>query len=102
MLVLTRKKHERIVVPLTATVLRDLMKLIPPGGEDDGKTALASITIVVTEIRGDKTRLGVSAPETIPVHRQEIYEQIMSGNGHAKGVPVPKTIDLDPSTVGGV
>ncbi len=51
MLVLSRKKNERIVI-----------------GDD--------ITIVVVEIRGDKVRLGFDAPEEVPVHRQEVYDAI--------------------------
>ena len=35
-----------------------------------------NIIITVVDIRGDKVRLGIQAPETIPVHRQEVYEAI--------------------------
>ena len=48
MLVLSRKRNEQIVI-----------------GED--------IVITVIEIRGDKVRLGIDAPNTIPVHRHEVY-----------------------------
>lgn len=34
------------------------------------------IAITVVEIRGDKVRLGISAPKSVPVHRQEIFEKI--------------------------
>ncbi len=51
MLVLSRKRGESIVI----------------GG---------SITVTVVEFRGDKVRLGISAPEEVPVHRQEVYEAI--------------------------
>lgn len=34
------------------------------------------VTITVLDIRGDKVRLGIEAPEDIPVHRQEVYEAI--------------------------
>lgn len=34
------------------------------------------IRIVVIEIRGDKIRLGIEAPEDVTVHRQEVYEAI--------------------------
>lgn len=65
MLVLSRKKNEAIVI------------------NDD-------IVITVVEIRGDKVRLGIVAPKDVPVHREEIYEQIHGGkpalppeaNGH--------------------
>lgn len=35
------------------------------------------IEITVVDIRGDKVRLGVTAPNEIPVHRKEVYEAIM-------------------------
>ncbi len=34
------------------------------------------IIVTVIDIRGDKVRLGINAPVNIPVHRQEVYEQI--------------------------
>lgn len=51
MLVLSRKKDERIII--------------------DNK-----IEIVVVEIRGDKVRLGIEAPKEVPVHRKEVHEAI--------------------------
>jgi carbon storage regulator len=51
MLVLTRMLDEAIVV-----------------GDD--------VLISVVEIRPDRVRLGIAAPANVPVHRQEIYEQM--------------------------
>jgi len=51
MLVLSRRKNESITV-----------------GED--------VEIVITDVRGDNVRLGISAPKHVPVHRREIYEAI--------------------------
>lgn len=56
MLVLSRKKNERIVI-----------------GD--------KITIMVIEIRGDKVRLGIDAPSNVSVHRQEVYEAIRREQG---------------------
>lgn len=52
MLVLSRKKNERIII------------------NND-------IEILVVEIRGDKVRLGIEAPKEVPVHRREVYEAIL-------------------------
>ena len=37
------------------------------------------IRIVVTEIHGDRVRIGVEAPRTVPVHRQEVADLIAAG-----------------------
>lgn len=34
------------------------------------------IKIEIVDVRGDKVRLGITAPKSIPVHRQEVYEAI--------------------------
>lgn len=47
MLVLSRKRNEKIVI-----------------GDN--------ITVYVVEIRGDKVRIGVDAPQSVVVHREEI------------------------------
>ena len=51
MLVLSRKKDEKIII-----------------GDQ--------ITLMVIDIRGDKVRLGIEAPKDVAVHRQEVYEAI--------------------------
>ncbi len=32
-----------------------------------------NIEITIVDIRGDKVRLGIKAPNTVPVHRKEVY-----------------------------
>jgi len=39
-----------------------------------------NIEIKVVEIKGGKVRLGISAPSDIPVHRKEVFEEIMDKN----------------------
>ena len=38
------------------------------------------VEITVVDIRGDKVRLGISAPARIAVHRKEVYEAIRIEN----------------------
>ena len=38
------------------------------------------VVITVVEIRGDKVRLGIDAPQEVPVHRREVYEAIRREN----------------------
>ena len=40
------------------------------------------IKVIVVEIRGDKVRLGVEAPVSVPVHRKEVYEAIVRSHGN--------------------
>jgi carbon storage regulator len=56
MLVLTRRKNEGIII--------------------DG-----DILVTMIEIRGDKVRLGVVAPEEKPVHRGEVWEYALTARG---------------------
>jgi len=51
MLVLSRQKDESIMI-----------------GDD--------VEIIIVDVRGDKVRLGITAPKAIPVHRREVYEAI--------------------------
>ena len=55
MLVLSRQRDESIVI-----------------GEN--------IVITIVDIRGDKVRLGIQAPNEVPVHRQEVFEAIQREN----------------------
>jgi carbon storage regulator len=41
------------------------------------------IIITVVEIRGDKTRLAINAPPTLPCHREEVYRAIERNGGAA-------------------
>lgn len=35
-----------------------------------------NIEIVIVDVRGDKVRLGITAPRDLPVHRKQVYEAI--------------------------
>jgi len=39
-----------------------------------------NIVVTIVDIRGDKVRLGINAPNEVPVHRQEVYEAIQREN----------------------
>jgi carbon storage regulator len=51
MLVLSRQRDESIMI-----------------GDD--------VEIIIVDVRGDKVRLGITAPKSVPVHRREIYDAI--------------------------
>ena len=52
------------------------------------------IEITVVDIRGEKVRLGISAPKEIPVHRKEVYEAIQRENKQAASVRLEDIMDL--------
>lgn len=41
------------------------------------------IEITVLEIKGDQIKLGVKAPESVPIYRKELYVQIQEENKQA-------------------
>ncbi len=41
------------------------------------------IEVTVVDIRGDKVRLGITAPKSISVHRKEVYDAIRKENRQA-------------------
>lgn len=41
------------------------------------------VVVTIVDIRGDKVRLGIEAPQDIPVHRREVYEAIKRENEKA-------------------
>ncbi|NIA21936.1 MAG: carbon storage regulator CsrA [Anaerolineaceae bacterium] len=53
------------------------------------------IEISIVDIRGDKVRLGITAPVSIPVHRKEVYEAIRAENKAAAGVAVDDVAMLE-------
>lgn len=52
------------------------------------------VVITIVDIRGDKVRLGIEAPQDIPVHRQEVYEAIKRENQKAGQVQPGETRSL--------
>ena len=41
----------------------------------------ADVTVTVLEIRGDQVRLGISAPRSVSVHREEVWLQLARAAG---------------------
>ena len=39
------------------------------------------IVVTVLEVRGDQVRLGIKAPRSIDVHREEIFAQLQQAQG---------------------
>jgi carbon storage regulator len=41
------------------------------------------VTVTVFEVRGDAVRIGIDAPRSVQVHRQEVYEELQRANEQA-------------------
>jgi carbon storage regulator len=52
------------------------------------------IVVTIVDIRGDKVRLGIDAPQDVPVHRQEVYEAIQRENRKASQIQPNETRDI--------
>lgn len=50
---------------------------------DDSIMIGDNIVVTVVDIRGDKVRLGIEAPNDVPIHRAEVYEAIQRENRKA-------------------
>ena len=53
-----------------------------------------NIVITVVDVRGDKVRLGIDAPQEVPVHRQEVYEAIKRENQKSSRLGPAETKDI--------
>ncbi len=42
------------------------------------------VEVFIVDVRGDKVRLGITAPKSIQVHRKEVYEAIQREKNAAK------------------
>ena len=65
MLILSRKAGESIVI--------------------DGR-----IVVKIVRVEGDMIKLGIDAPSDVPVHRQEVYDEIQRNNQEALNQNRPK------------
>jgi carbon storage regulator len=58
------------------------------------------VVVTIVDIRGDKVRLGIEAPQSIPVHRQEVYDAIQRENRRATQTGSGATKDVEPPAEG--
>jgi carbon storage regulator len=52
-----------------------------------------NIRVKVVRVDGETVKIGVEAPSSVPVHRQEVYDEIQRNNQQAAtqpSIPLPK------------
>ena len=59
--------------------------------KNEGITIGDNIKLTIVEIRGDKVRIGIEAPDEVTIHRNEIYAAIR--RDLAAGVPMRRCED---------
>jgi carbon storage regulator len=52
------------------------------------------VEVTIVDVRGDKVRLGITAPARIAVHRKEVYEAIRAENEQASRAADPGLASL--------
>jgi carbon storage regulator len=55
---------------------KELAMLVLSRQRDESIMIGDDVEIIIVDVRGDKVRLGITAPKSIPVHRREIYDAI--------------------------
>jgi carbon storage regulator len=74
--------------------LKECIMLVLSRHRDESIIIGDDIVITIVDIRGDKVRLGIDAPQDIPVHRQEVYEAIQRENQKAAELGAAETRQL--------
>jgi len=47
-----------------------------------------NIRVVITDVQGDKVRIGIEAPPDVPVDRKEVHERRIAEAAGSSGLPV--------------
>jgi len=67
-------------------VKKESLMLVLSRHRDESIMIGDDVVVTIVDIRGDKVRLGIQAPNDIPVHRQEVYEAIKRENRKANHI----------------
>lgn len=55
-----------------------------------------NIRVKVMRVEGETVKIGIEAPPTVPVHRQEVYDEIQRSNQQAATQPTVQLPKLSP------
>jgi carbon storage regulator len=71
MLVLARKTAQKLII-------------IGPDG--------LPITLTILDVKGELVKLGLDAPQSVSIYREEIYQDIIEANHNALNAPLPTCV----------
>jgi carbon storage regulator len=57
-----------------------------------------NIRVKIVRLEGETVKIGVEAPSSVPVHRQEVYDEIQRSNQQAATQPTVALPKLSPPT----
>lgn len=50
------------------------------------------IEITILEVKGEQVKLGITAPKSVPIYREEVYTQIKEANREAASDTVQESL----------
>lgn len=50
------------------------------------------IEITILEVKGEQVKIGINAPKSVPVYREEVYAQIKEANKEAVSGEIPTNL----------
>jgi carbon storage regulator len=73
---LANRKSDFFVENSETSRQKELKMLVLSRQKDESIMIGDNVEITIVDVRGDKVRLGITAPREISVHRREVYEAI--------------------------
>ena len=52
------------------------------------------IEITILEVKGEQVKIGINAPKSVPVYREEVYAQIKEANKEAASDAVQENLKI--------
>ena len=81
--------HRRVVAGVTNVLGREMPMLVLTRKSNQSIMIGDEIEVSVLAIMGEKVRIGIEAPRSVPVFRKEVYVEIQQERGEAPQAQTP-------------